>query len=438
MTENDGSAGPDRPAPVELGQLPSAVLIQQSAQGDRDAFKSLFDRHAPRLYAVALRLTRHPNLAADTVQECFMQVWQNARNYAHARGTPEAWMLGMTRFRALDLIRRAGPAGTLLDPPAAPSAEDLAALPDSEDARALRAGFARMDPTARQALLLTYVDGLAQPELAKRLRLPPWQARETMRTALELLRVSGETPRSAEEGKAALFALGALNAEEMRALRQAAERDVGLAADVAFWEGRLLPLSALAPPAAVPETIWPHLEGRLSRLAGGTATLQQVYSPKARHGKHRRPAATPALKVWRGTALALLATTLGLLAVLILRQPDHSQTAMVLPDQPGIGAWLIVLHDDGRVTAEARGALSRGLTHDFELWVDVPGSDRPFSLGLLPVNDTAELAGRHKLPPPPYRLLVTLEPKGGSPRGVPTGPSIFVGEVGKMSAAAGG
>lgn len=449
MTQTDGVAEPLPSSDPALAALPSELLVQRSAEGDRAAFRALFDRHAGLLYAVALRIARHPNLAADTVQDSFMQAWQNARNYGTARGSPEAWLVGMTRFRALDLIRRAGPAGALLEAPAEPISDaDLARLPPTAAAAALRAGLQRMEPAGRAILLLAYVDGLSLAAIGQRLGTSQTRLRATLHAALTALRrpAAGEAasghageaasghPGEAEEAddKPALYALGALNGEEMRALRQDAERDPDLAADIAAWEHRLLPLAWLAPSAPVPETVWAHLEARLARLAGESAPLAQAYSPKARHGKPKRAAVTPAHQIWRAVALMAITIAAGLGAALYTIQPDRVETAVILPDQPGLGAWLLTVHSDGRVEARARGALTHGLENDFELWVEQPGADRPFSIGLLPVNDSATLPGKHKLPPAPYRLLVTLEPKGGSASAVPTGPTVFVGEVGTL------
>ena len=62
---------------------------------------------------------------------------------------------------------------------------------------------------------------------------------------------------------------------------------------------------------------------------------------------------------------------------------------------------------------------------DLQLWSLPEGATRPASLGVLP-------AGGKQLPPgvqPGTKLLVSLEPKGGSPTGQPTGPVLYGGEL---------
>jgi anti-sigma-K factor RskA len=82
-------------------------------------------------------------------------------------------------------------------------------------------------------------------------------------------------------------------------------------------------------------------------------------------------------------------------------------------------------------TAERNGALivqpTASITvptdKDLELWALPKGETKPRSLGVLPPSGrqlTAELA-------PDTQLLVSLEPKGGSPTGQPTGPVLYGG-----------
>jgi len=168
---------------------PSEILLQRCALGDRAAFRALYDRHARRLYAVALRITRHGNLAADTVQEAFIQVWQNARHYTPSRGSPEAWMVALTRYRALDLVRRAGPAlQTLNEETQAELPDTLDPLSASADGRALRQCLERLEPDRRRLVILSFVEGFSHAELSNRLAQPLGTVKSSIRRALATLK----------------------------------------------------------------------------------------------------------------------------------------------------------------------------------------------------------------------------------------------------------
>lgn len=167
----------------------SAVLLQRCARGDRAAFRVLYDRHAARLHAIALRITRHGNLAADTVQEAFIQIWHNAGRYEPGRGSAEAWMVSLTRYRALDLVRRAGPAlQPLPEEPDLTTLDRLDRLDGSAEGQALRQCLERLDQNRRRLLVMSYVEGFSHAELAQQFVIPLGTIKANIRRALARLR----------------------------------------------------------------------------------------------------------------------------------------------------------------------------------------------------------------------------------------------------------
>jgi anti-sigma-K factor RskA len=67
----------------------------------------------------------------------------------------------------------------------------------------------------------------------------------------------------------------------------------------------------------------------------------------------------------------------------------------------------------------------------WELWM-LPGGDKPpVSLGLISTHETQTLTVAEQLAPrldEAWGLAMSLEPKGGSPTGVPTGPVLYKGQ----------
>src|SRR3954466_2874856 len=82
------------------------ALLHRCAGGDREAFRLLYDRWGSRLYGIALRITRQSSSAADALHDALLQIWQQAYRFDPERGGPEAWMVGIVRYRALDIVRR--------------------------------------------------------------------------------------------------------------------------------------------------------------------------------------------------------------------------------------------------------------------------------------------------------------------------------------------
>ena len=171
----------------------ATALLGQVAAGDRVAFRRLYDLQAPRLYAVALRITRQGPLAADAVHDAFLQVWRNAGRFDAARAPAEAWLLGLVRYRALDIARRRGrevAADDLdLPEPADEGPDPLEVLAGSRDAAALHACLRQLEADRRRLVLLAFVDGLSHSEVAARVGMPLGTVKSWIRRSLQSLRL---------------------------------------------------------------------------------------------------------------------------------------------------------------------------------------------------------------------------------------------------------
>jgi anti-sigma-K factor RskA len=235
--------------------------------------------------------------------------------------------------------------------------------------------------------------------------------------------------RSPLDDRAGLYVLGALNAEEMRAVRLAAGRDDVLAAEIAEWERRLTPLTALIDPVAPPATLWSQLEGRLARITGAPDPIGEIYHPPTqgiRSRRRHRSSSGGASPWWRVAAIGAMALAAGLAVALLIRPVPTAggQVAMLLPARPGEGGWLLQLQRNGEIRAVAQGALPATLQQSYELWALPENGMRPLPMGLLPVTSTGVIKPPG-LPGQKFQFLVSLEPKGGSPTGLPTGQVLF-------------
>jgi RNA polymerase sigma-70 factor (ECF subfamily) len=168
----------------------AAALLHRCAAGDRVAFRRLYDRWGGRLYGIALRITRQPALAADATQDAFVQIWQQAHRFDPDRGGPEAWLISIVRYRALDMIRRQTREVPGYEPEeqedAAPDA--LARLVSTAEGAALHRCLAELEPDRQRLVVMAFVDGLSHSELAQRMRLPLGTIKSWIRRSLIALR----------------------------------------------------------------------------------------------------------------------------------------------------------------------------------------------------------------------------------------------------------
>jgi RNA polymerase sigma-70 factor (ECF subfamily) len=177
---------------AELGNDP-ARLIQEMARGDRDAFERFYDRYASLVYTVALRILRVRSDAQDLLQEVLLQVWRQAGSYSPDRGSPEAWLLTITRSRAIDKqrsVRRIERGLTATgDPPRLEGGGKVESGTTQSDARlTLHGALQKMPEAQRTVLELAYFDGLTQSEIAARLGEPLGTVKTRIRAALQRLR----------------------------------------------------------------------------------------------------------------------------------------------------------------------------------------------------------------------------------------------------------
>jgi RNA polymerase sigma-70 factor (ECF subfamily) len=186
------SPGAPPAAMVALVQEEPLELFQQMARGHRPALERLYDRHAHLVYNLAFRVLRNPADAEEVVQEVFLQVWREAVRYDPARGTPQAWLVMLTRTRAIDKLRAARRLGehrremavmehTLLPPPV--GADDQVA-----ERQLVQGMLTGLSSAHRQVLELAYYEGLTQTEIAARTGLPLGTVKTRIRMALEHLR----------------------------------------------------------------------------------------------------------------------------------------------------------------------------------------------------------------------------------------------------------
>lgn len=161
-------------------------LLRRCADADRAAFRRLYELQSPRLYGVALRITRQPALAADAVHDALLQVWQNARRFDINRGNPEAWLLSLVRYRALDITRRNSRelSGLELPDTVDDDPDPLAQLIGSVEGEALHRCLQTLPPDRRRLVVMAFIDGLTHSELAQRLDQPLGTVKSWIRRAL--------------------------------------------------------------------------------------------------------------------------------------------------------------------------------------------------------------------------------------------------------------
>lgn len=224
---------------------------------------------------------------------------------------------------------------------------------------------------------------------------------------------------------AAEYALGTLQGRARRRFERSLKDDPRLRQLVAQWQGRLAPLDALIEPMQPPARVWRAIRDRIQA------------------GSRRRALAGSRgfwanLGFWRGAALASAAVAVALAVTLAVITPaTHRPDTMVVvmsddKSTPALSvSWPTQQKGHPKLRIRVLGHAEMPTGTAWELWMIPGGDQKPVSLGLINTDPTQELVIPQKLAPvinSAWGLAMSVEPAGGSPTGLPTGPVIYKGQ----------
>lgn len=241
--------------------------------------------------------------------------------------------------------------------------------------------------------------------------------------------------KNLQQALAAEYVLGTLTGPARRRFAKLLKTKPALVNEVGYWEKRLAGFNAHIAPVTPRERVWAHLDRAINASAVSALTA--------------KPSGALAQNLWRGWALAasVAAAYFGYNLNLLQNQAPQiveklvpfEKIVQVPVEQPM--PYMAVLQPGGdskftlalspekgliRVSIAGKAAVDYR-KNSLELWV-IGDDAKPHSLGVLPE------AGEGDMPMPkgvamPVKptLAVSLEPRGGSTTGLPTGPVITTG-----------
>ena len=180
-------------------------MMDGIARQDPSALKRLYDRHSSVVYTLCLRILKDPGVAEDAMIDVFQELWTRADRYNPGRGTPVAYLLTLTRSRALDRarIKASRPTTPIHDNSAAeakmaPALDPLAAALEDERRTLIRHALDKLDAKYREVMECSFFEGLSHSEIALKLQKPVGTVKTYLRRGLIQLR---DFVRNPEEGE---------------------------------------------------------------------------------------------------------------------------------------------------------------------------------------------------------------------------------------------
>ena len=146
------------------------AVIEASKQGDRDAFRRLFERHKDRVYSVALYFFGGDEAtAADVTQQVFLKLFTRIKQF---QGESEftTWLYRLTTNACVDeqrkrrRVQQFGEGFEMPEPRGRRTQEER--LERTEVRRSVERAVAALKPKLRVVMLLKYFEEMSYEEIA--------------------------------------------------------------------------------------------------------------------------------------------------------------------------------------------------------------------------------------------------------------------------------
>lgn len=175
-----------------LAGMPSdESLMANIAERKQSAIAKLYERHGKTLKKVIYQVVQDEAEADDVLQESILQIWNEARSYSAALGKPLGWLVTIARRRAIDRVRRRAAYcrakdrfGVYVETEPRSWLQSCTTEDNSgADIRQfLEREMSRLPDFQREALKLSFFNGLSHREIAAHTQTPLG----TVKTRLEL------------------------------------------------------------------------------------------------------------------------------------------------------------------------------------------------------------------------------------------------------------
>ncbi|CAH0118276.1 MULTISPECIES: RNA polymerase sigma factor [unclassified Paenibacillus] len=169
----------------------TSSLLQEMHNGSMEAFEVFYERYAPLIFHIALKLTKDRMEAEDICHDVFLEVFRKADRFDPSRGSLEAWLSVMTRSRSLDRLRRKQ--RLVYNEPQEEYAAPADANPEQRamlelDKERLYAAIDNIPQPQKEALIGFYCEARTQKQLAQKLNYPLGTVKSLIRYGIRNIR----------------------------------------------------------------------------------------------------------------------------------------------------------------------------------------------------------------------------------------------------------
>ena len=182
---------------LDYSKLDDDALLRLIVHKRTEALGAFYDRYYRLVFSLAYNVVGDRETAEEITQDVFFKVWENASSYNPGLAKPTTWMTSITRYRAIDVLRKRsvrpekdsvewGEEAIFAIPNDADAPEDITELQLQK--QRVREAVAELPSEQQAALALSYFYGLSHSEIAERLDLPLGTVKTRIRLAMQRLR----------------------------------------------------------------------------------------------------------------------------------------------------------------------------------------------------------------------------------------------------------
>jgi RNA polymerase sigma-70 factor (ECF subfamily) len=166
-------------------------LIQKIKQGDKIAFRLLFDRHYKVMLATAINMLKDVNTAKDATQDVFLQLWKK-RESLNIQSAPGAYLKRSVINRALNQIksRKAFVEEEQIADHQDNEADAIQQLEAQDLEAAMHKALDSLPTGCRTIFVMRRLEGMRVKEIAKKLDVSPKTVENQLTKALKVLKVA--------------------------------------------------------------------------------------------------------------------------------------------------------------------------------------------------------------------------------------------------------
>jgi RNA polymerase sigma-70 factor, ECF subfamily len=177
-----------RPNISAVGTETDALLLRAMCEGDESGLRAAVAKYGASVHGIALQILRHPMLAEEVTQDTFVMLWQKPGSYDPRRGGLKAFLTGVARNKAIDVVRREQAIRkkeSLVAETTSWLETAMSTDPsDGLDGIRVRTALNNLPRLKREALFLAYFWGLTYREVSEVLDIPEGTAKTRIRDAL--------------------------------------------------------------------------------------------------------------------------------------------------------------------------------------------------------------------------------------------------------------